>query len=168
VSKRARLQVSSSPPQSDTVVEVSDRMHTLVQEVVHNAHMLGRQDMPLAAAWPEECPKGKTALLREIARLEADQKRLEWQAKNIAGYGMTGRMDLDMSAGTIKEHADKILVRVPCEYLYEWHCYDGATFRDAIDAAMMAGPCQKSKGNGCAKSSFASEYQTRHTVINQF
>lgn len=53
--------MSSTPPQSDTVVEVSIRMSLLVDDLVHATH----EQAPIG-----EFYKAKDTLLREIARLE--------------------------------------------------------------------------------------------------
>lgn len=63
------MPVSSSPPQSDTVVEVSIRMSLLVDDLVSATH----DQAPIG-----EFYKAKDTLLREIARLEGDQRRMDY------------------------------------------------------------------------------------------
>jgi hypothetical protein len=52
---------------------------------------------------------------------------------------------------TLRRAATAIHARIPCQNLFEWHCYDGGTWRDALDAAMAAPPCVGELGE-CSQS----------------
>ena len=85
--------------------------------------------------------------------LPGDARRLEWMAERGAFFNYSGRYD----------HRDgsffqRVGVSVPCRTLYEWHVYDGADFRQAIDRAMAAPPCGTVLGE-CANSGTIAEFR---------
>ncbi len=66
--------------------------------------------------------------------MRTDAERFDFIVTHFASFGSTCDM-------TVTPEVTKIFARVECGLGYHWHCYDGATPRDAIDAAMSAGPC---------------------------
>ena len=82
---------------------------------------------------------------------ERGRDDLEWLVANDASFGRSTSMVVD-EEGSMVERAS-IFCRVPCRNLYEWHCYDGQTWREALQAAREAGPCVGALGE-CSKSNF--------------
>lgn len=79
---------------------------------------------------------------------EEEPGDLEWLVANDASFGTSSRLQDD---GT---WLDKRFCRVPCRHLYEWHCYDGETWRDALAAARASGPCIEDEEKVCTKGGF--------------
>jgi hypothetical protein len=75
---------------------------------------------------------------------QEDSARLEWLHAHDAGFGMSGHCVVDETG---EKWTSATFVRVPCKYLYEWHCYDGDTWRGAIDTAMAAPACKGEDGD---------------------
>lgn len=82
-----------------------------------------------------------------------DTERLEWLVANDASFGTSSRL-ADVVGDRPIWH-DARFVRVPCRHLYEWHCYDGTNWREALDNAMASTPCAEHAERGCVNGSFA-------------
>ena len=68
-----------------------------------------------------------------------DTDRLEWLIANDANFGRTSHLERD-ERGVLRWNS-KPFLRVPCRHLYEWHIYEAATPREAIDVAMDGPRC---------------------------
>lgn len=97
-----------------------------------------------------------------------DSQRLDWLVENHAdfGYSSTTSEPVVLGSGKPIHWITTICVRVPCHFLYEWHCYDGKTPRDAIDNAIKAPPCKGHDGE-CANSSTFRDTGKSHYFANR-
>lgn len=79
-----------------------------------------------------------------------DREMLTWLILHFASFGSSGQL-VEVRGGE-PVWRDTVFVRVPCQHLYEWHCFDGADARDAIRNAMDAEPCAFDEKHGCTQS----------------
>jgi len=96
--------------------------------------------------------------------MRTDTERLEWMVKNFASFGQTCRTEVQERPNGLPPvvvSETRVFVRVGCAFTYEWHCFDGATFRDAIDAAMAAPPCAGELGDCTARKRWWSPNEER-------
>ena len=87
-----------------------------------------------------------------------DTERLEWLVEHHASFGTQGSMEVPVDeefrpTGEPAEFRESRFARVPCKVMYEWHCYDGPTWRKAFDKAMDDKPCAEDDRGWCVKSS---------------
>jgi hypothetical protein len=118
---------------------------------------------------PERCSECELKPFEMIVeRSLSDTMRLQWMVENHADfcYSSTPAEPVVLGSGKKIQWLTSVGVRVPCKYLYEWHVYDGATWRDALDNAIKAPTC-KGRDGECENSRTIREIGNPHPAFDR-